>query len=50
MRHLSEYLDILLPLLAQKPSDAAGAAWTYHGPIDVPGAPECPVLLAALGT
>lgn len=50
VRHISEYLDILLPLLAQKPSDAAGAAWTYHGPIDVPGAPECPVLLAALGT
>ena len=49
VRHMSEYLDILLPLLAQKPSDAAGAVWTYRGPIDVPGAPECPVLLAALG-
>ena len=50
VRHMSEYLDILLPLLAQKPSDASGVAWTYRGPIDVPGAPECPVLLAALGT
>jgi F420-dependent oxidoreductase-like protein len=49
VRHMSEYLDILLPLLAQKPSDAAGEAWTYRGPIDVPGAPECNVLLAALG-
>lgn len=50
VRHMSEYLDILLPLLAQKPVDASGATWSYHGPIDVPEAPECPVLLAALGT
>ena len=49
VRHMNEYLDILLPLLAQKPSDASGAVWTYRGSIDVPGAPECPVLLAALG-
>jgi F420-dependent oxidoreductase-like protein len=49
VRHMSEYLDILLPLLAQQPADASGEIWSYHGPIDVPGAPECPVLIAALG-
>jgi F420-dependent oxidoreductase-like protein len=49
VRHMNEYLDILLPLLNQKAADASGTAWTYHGPMNVPGAPACPVLLAALG-
>jgi F420-dependent oxidoreductase-like protein len=49
VRHMNEYLDILLPLLAQKPADVSGAVWTYRGSVDVPGAPECPLLLAALG-
>ncbi len=50
VKHMSEYLDIVLPLLAGQPASAAGEFWTYHGPVDVPGAPPCDVLLAALGT
>lgn len=49
VKHMSEYLDIVLPLLEGKPAGAAGEFWTYHGPVDVPGAPACDVMLAALG-
>ncbi|HJP35663.1 MAG: TIGR03564 family F420-dependent LLM class oxidoreductase [Gammaproteobacteria bacterium] len=48
-RHMREYLDILLPLLEQKNVDASGASVSYHGGMDVPDAPPCPVMLAALG-
>jgi hypothetical protein len=28
---MSEYVDVLLPLLDQKPADAHGDLWSYHG-------------------
>lgn len=48
-RHMKEYLDILLPLLDQSAVDASGASVSYHGEMQVPGAPTCEVMLAALG-
>ena len=47
--HMSEYLDILLPLLDGQPVDVSGRTVSYHGTLDVPGAAAPPVLLAALG-
>ena len=49
LRHLGEYLDILVPALEQKPIDAHGDSVSYHGVIDVPGAPVPDLMLAALG-
>ena len=49
VRHMGEYLDVLLPLLADRQADARGDSVSYHGPMDVPGANDCPVVLAALG-
>src|SRR5262249_39119096 len=49
LRDMSEYLDVLVPALQQKPIDAHGASVSYHGEMDVPGAPAPAVLLAALG-
>tara|TARA_R110001592_G_scaffold363248_4_gene682202 strand:- start:54006 stop:54920 length:915 start_codon:yes stop_codon:yes gene_type:complete len=48
-RHMREYLDILLPLLQQQEVDVTGHTVSYHGGMDVPEAPACPVLLAAMG-
>lgn len=48
-RHMREYLDILLPLLEQQDVDVSGVTVSYHGEMDVPGAPRTPVMLAALG-
>jgi len=48
VRHLREYLDILLPLAHGEPADAAGEMYTLHGALDI----ECdpvPVVVAALG-
>jgi 5,10-methylenetetrahydromethanopterin reductase len=44
---MDEYLDILLPLLAEGTSSFAGDTYTFHGAVDV-DAPPVPVLLAAL--
>lgn len=48
-RHMREYLDILLPLLAQEEVSVSGSTVSYHGGMDVPDAGTCPVMLAALG-
>lgn len=48
-RHMREYLDILLSLLAQEEVSVSGATVSYHGSMDVPDADGCPVMLAALG-
>jgi 5,10-methylenetetrahydromethanopterin reductase len=49
IRDISEYLDVLVPALEQKPIDAHGASVSFHGVMDVPEAPAPELLLAALG-
>ena len=49
IRDMSEYLDVLVPALEQKPIDARGASVSFHGAMDVPDAPTPELLLAALG-
>jgi 5,10-methylenetetrahydromethanopterin reductase len=49
VRHMSEYLSVLLPLLDQQPADVHGEFWSYHGTVGVPGASAPPVIVAALG-
>lgn len=48
VRHMREYLDILLPLVRDGAADAAGETLTYHGPLEVTSEPV-PVVVAALG-
>ena len=48
-RHMREYLDILLPLVNQEEVNASGVTVSYHGGMQVPDAPPCQVMLAALG-
>ncbi len=49
VRHLREYLDILLPLLAGEASAASGETLTFRGALDIE-APAVPVVVAALGS
>lgn len=51
VRHLREYLDALLPLLAGEAADVSGETLSAHIAVDVPGAEagSVPVLVAALG-
>lgn len=49
LRHMTEYLDILLPLLNQTPTKVRGTTFSYDGSLDVPEATGCDVMLAALG-
>ena len=49
VRHLREYLDILLPLVRGESVSAAGETLTFHGSVDVASEPV-PVLVAALGS
>ncbi|MDZ7731814.1 MAG: TIGR03564 family F420-dependent LLM class oxidoreductase [Acidimicrobiia bacterium] len=48
VRHLREYLDVLLPLLAGEPVNASGETLTFRGGLSFE-APRTPVLVAALG-
>ncbi len=48
LRHMREYLDVLMPILAGQPANASGETITGRGAIDVP-APQPSVVLAALG-
>ncbi|MFV1991797.1 MAG: TIGR03564 family F420-dependent LLM class oxidoreductase, partial [Acidimicrobiales bacterium] len=48
LRHMREYLDVLMPILDGQPANATGETITGHGAIDVP-APRPSVVLAALG-
>ena len=47
-RHMREYLDALLPLLADGAVDVTGTGITAHARLTTPGADAPPVLLAAL--
>ncbi|HEX9831747.1 MAG TPA: TIGR03564 family F420-dependent LLM class oxidoreductase [Mycobacterium sp.] len=49
VRQMREYLDGLQPLLAGQPADATGEFWTTRGALQIPGAPEPDVYIAALG-
>jgi 5,10-methylenetetrahydromethanopterin reductase len=49
LRHVREYLDVLQPLLRGQPVDVDGETVRAHGQLNLPGAAEVPVLLAALG-
>lgn len=48
LRHLREYLDILVPLLAGEAVSVAGDTLTFHGSIELE-APRVPLVVAALG-
>jgi F420-dependent oxidoreductase-like protein len=49
LRHMREYLDVLVPLLRDGSVSAAGETITGRAALDVKGATPPPVLLAALG-
>jgi 5,10-methylenetetrahydromethanopterin reductase len=49
VKRLSEYLDGLLPLLANEPADAPGELVTTRGALQIPNAPTPQVYVAALG-
>ena len=48
-RHMREYLAVLGPLLRGEPAKFEGEEFRVNGAVQVPGASEVPVLLAALG-
>jgi len=48
VRHMREYLDALLPLLANEPVSAEGETLTFRGGLSF-NAPATPVVIAALG-
>lgn len=49
VRRLNEYLDGLLPLLAGEAADAPVEIYTTRGALQIAGAPQPPVYVAALG-
>lgn len=49
VRHLREYLEVLMPLVDQQPASFRGETLSVEVAIDVPGASPVPVLVAALG-
>jgi F420-dependent oxidoreductase-like protein len=49
VRHMREYLSILLPLLNEGSVSFSGETLSAAGTVTVPGATPCPVLIAALG-
>ena len=48
-KHMAEYLDILAPLLRGEAADVEGTQLTGKLSLDVPGAQQVPLLVAALG-
>lgn len=50
VRHMREYLEVLVPLIHDGSVSFAGETITARVGIDVKGASPCPILLAALGT
>jgi F420-dependent oxidoreductase-like protein len=48
VRHMTDYLEILMPLLAGERISYTGEAVTGHGQVEVAAEP-CPVVVAALG-
>lgn len=49
VRHMREYLAILMPLLAGEAADFTGETMVAHGSLSVPGGTRPRVLIAALG-
>jgi len=49
VRAMREYLDVLIPLLEQRPADASGEMFSFHGSLMLPPAPPCDIVIAALG-
>jgi 5,10-methylenetetrahydromethanopterin reductase len=49
VRHMREYLEILLPLIHKGSVSFQGETLSANGGLQIPGATPCPVLLAALG-
>ncbi len=49
VRHLREYLSILLPLIREGSVSSSGETLSAAGTVSVPGSTPCPVLVAALG-
>jgi 5,10-methylenetetrahydromethanopterin reductase len=49
VRHMHEYLTILMSLLQTGSASFTGETLTANGSVSVPGATPCPVLVAALG-
>jgi F420-dependent oxidoreductase-like protein len=49
LRHMREYLAVLMPLLRGGKADVDGETITTHAALDVPDLPPVPVLVAALG-
>jgi len=50
VRHLREYLEILLPLVNGEAADATGETLSAHIALDIADSTPVPVLVAALGT
>jgi len=49
VRHMREYLSILLPLIEEGKVAFEGETLTGRGDLSIPGTKPCPVLVAALG-
>ena len=49
VRHMREYLEVMMPLLEGKPVSHAGEAFNVHGGVSVPGGTRPNVVIAALG-
>jgi F420-dependent oxidoreductase-like protein len=49
VRHMREYLEVMMPLLEGKPVAHAGDAFRVNGAVDVPGGSRPGVVVAALG-
>ncbi|MGQ0803367.1 MAG: LLM class F420-dependent oxidoreductase, partial [Actinomycetota bacterium] len=49
VRHMREYLEILVPLIQKGSVSFQGEMLSANGGLQIPGATPCPVLLAALG-
>ena len=49
VRHMREYLEVMMPLLEGKPVSHAGEAFRVNGAVDVPGGSPPGVVVAALG-
>ncbi|MEY3681125.1 MAG: hypothetical protein RL547_1738, partial [Actinomycetota bacterium] len=49
VRHMREYLEVMMPLLEGKPVSHAGEAFRVNGGISVPGGTRPGVVVAALG-
>ena len=49
VRHMREYLSILMPLVRGEPVSFAGETLTFNGSVQIAGATPFPVLVAALG-